>query len=66
MIADDAISSEKCTLVLTGYIRAHGLSVNQLVIYSASVIVFAGMKCVLCLNISRAGSRCWSRGFPVV
>ncbi|KAI3464702.1 hypothetical protein Pfo_021365 [Paulownia fortunei] len=30
MVADTC-SSEKCTLVLTGYLRAHGLSVNQLV-----------------------------------
>lgn len=40
IVADDVISSEKCTLVLTGYLRAHGLSVNQLVIYSVPVIVF--------------------------
>ena len=36
---DDTSSPGKCTLVLTGYIRAHSLSVNQLVIYSASVII---------------------------
>ncbi|KAK4436352.1 Pre-rRNA-processing protein T [Sesamum alatum] len=31
MVADVNSSSGKCTLVLTGYVRAHGLSVNQLV-----------------------------------
>ncbi|KAL3641088.1 hypothetical protein CASFOL_016056 [Castilleja foliolosa] len=30
-VAAEAGSSEKCTLVLTGYLRSHGLSVNQLV-----------------------------------
>lgn len=31
MVADDTCSPETCTLVLSGYLRAHGLSVNQLV-----------------------------------
>ncbi|KAL0403083.1 UNVERIFIED_CONTAM: Pre-rRNA-processing protein T [Sesamum radiatum] len=31
MVADENCSSGKCTLILTGYVRAHGLSVNQLV-----------------------------------
>ncbi|KAK6131379.1 hypothetical protein DH2020_034864 [Rehmannia glutinosa] len=30
-VVADASSSEKCTLALTGYLRAHSLSVNQLV-----------------------------------
>ncbi|GFP86938.1 pre-rRNA-processing protein tsr1 homolog [Phtheirospermum japonicum] len=30
-VAAEAGTSEKCTLVLTGYLRSHGLSVNQLV-----------------------------------
>lgn len=37
MVADTP-SSEKCTVVLTGYLRAHNLSVNQLVIRSTFVI----------------------------
>ncbi|KAH6821037.1 pre-rRNA-processing TSR1-like protein [Perilla frutescens var. hirtella] len=31
MVSDDTCSPETCTLVLTGYLRAHSLSVNQLV-----------------------------------
>lgn len=31
MVADNTCSPENCTLVLSGYLRAHGLSVNQLV-----------------------------------
>lgn len=34
MVADDC-NSEKCTLMLTGYLRACSLSVNQLVTSSA-------------------------------
>lgn len=30
MVVDDC-NVEKCTLIITGYLRAHSLSVNQLV-----------------------------------
>lgn len=32
LVPDDC-NSGNCTLLLTGYLRAHGLSVNQLVIF---------------------------------
>lgn len=40
MVADDC-NSAKCTLLLNGYLRAHSLSVNQLVItWTISMLAF--------------------------
>lgn len=46
MAADS--NAEKCTLLLTGYLRARNLSVNQLVIFSAFSINLVNVYCLPC------------------
>lgn len=56
----------KCTLLLSGYVRAHSLSVNQLVSLSFFNISFFTDLAPMCLHpFSKIDSCCRCRGFSV-
>lgn len=61
LVADDSASG-KCTVLLTGYVRARGLSINQLVSIGFNMIhLDIGNILHLTLHMAVLGShfRCW-------
>lgn len=64
MVADDT-NPGTCTLLLTGYVRARSLSVNQLVIVQPMTCLWSHDLVVVLFSFI-SGSCFWCRGFPVV